>query len=220
LKREDDFIKIKENFSIEDIKDDLHVTLSRIGKKTNKIALFTEDKECEIFLKGLIKRNRASLLDFVQCTMGCDSYLELIKRKVKGFNFPESIICFDGDVKLENKKLKQINTFKNTIILPGSLSPERVLANMLNKEKDSSKIWNEIQSRYTKQICFKDYTIEEILKDRYKAKDWFKSQMIYWGNGCSKIINIWISKNSDEYNIFLQKLDSILEKYKEKINLE
>lgn len=212
LKREDDFIKIKENFSIDDIKDDLHVTLSTIGKANNKIALFTEDKECEIFLKGLIK-SKSSMLDFVQCKMGCDSYLELIKRKVKGFNFPESIICFDGDVELESRKIGLINSFKNTIVLPGSLSPERVLANMLNKEKDASDIWNNIYHGYSKQICFKDISIEEILKDRVKAKDWFKSQMMYWGKGCRKIINIWISKNSDEYKLFLDKFEIILKSY-------
>lgn len=215
LKREDNFIKIKENFSIDDIKDDLHVTLSIIGKNTNKINLYTEDKECEIFLKGLIKR-KSSMLDFVQCTMGCDSYLELIKRKVKGFNFPESIICFDGDVEIEIKKIKQINSFKNTIVLPGRLSPERVLANMLNIEKDSSEIWSKICQGYNKQICFKDFTLEEILKDRNKAKDWFKSQMPYWGKGCSKIINIWISKNLEEYNLFLHKFETVIEKYQRK----
>ena len=213
LKREDDFIKIKENFSIDDIKDDLHVTLSNISEETNKINLYTEDKECEILLKGLIKRNRTSLLDFVQCTMGCDSYLELVKRKVKGFNFPESIICFDGDVKLENKKFKLINSFKNTIVLPGSISPERVLANMLNLEKEASSVWSEIYQGYSKQLCFRDYTIEEILNDRVKAKAWFKSQIRYWGKGCSKIINIWISKNPDEYKLFLDTFDSLLKSY-------
>lgn len=212
LKREDDFIKIKENFSIDEIKDDLHVTLSNIGKNTTKITTFTEDKECEIFLKGLLK-HKSSLLDFVQCTMGCDSYMELIKRKVKGFNFPESIVCFDGDVELDSKKNRQINSFKNTIVLPGSLSPERVLANMLNQEKDASEIWNKIQHGYSKQICFRDYTIEEVLGDRNKAKEWFKGQMKYWGKGCSRVINIWIAQNPEDYRLFMEKFEKLINRY-------
>lgn len=212
LKREDSVIKVKESFSIDEIKDDLNVTLASIGKSTTKITTFTEDKECEIFLKGLIK-HKSSMLDFVQCTMGCDSYIELIKRKVKGFNFPESIVCFDGDVTLNAKKIKSINSFKNSIVLPGNLSPERVLATMLFNEQDSSVIWNKIQNGYSKQFCFRDYTFEEILEHREKAKKWFNSQSQYWGRACTKIINIWIEQNSKDYDLFMTQFNTLIQKY-------
>src|SRR5690606_25484126 len=106
--------------------------------------------------------------------------------------------------------------FKNFLLLPGNESPERILAEMLFAEKESSEIWNKLYSGYDKQLCFHEYGIDDIRTDRTKAKNWFNSQKVYWGSGnsCSKIINLWIEKNKVIYNQFLTNFDKFVETFK------
>ncbi|MBO6186050.1 MAG: hypothetical protein J6O88_15430, partial [Chryseobacterium sp.] len=81
---------------------------------------------------------------------------------------------------------------------------------MLYNELDTSDIWEKLFSGYNKQICFSNQSISDIRVSREKAKLWFNTQKDYWGLGCAKIINIWISKNRDEYNRFLEEFENIL----------
>lgn len=214
LQKLDDRINIIDKPTYLFIQNKLKVTLSSKPSEL-KINVFTEDKEGEIFLKGLLK-SKKSTLNFVQCTMGSANYIELVRKKIPGFNFPQSIICLDGDVKAEPGKMKVIKKFKNFLILPGVESPERVLAEMLASEKEASDIWDKLFPGYSKQLCFQDYDINDIRTDRLKAKSWFNSQKEYWGSGntCSKIINLWIQKNKEEYNQFHLDFDKFVEKFK------
>jgi AAA15 family ATPase/GTPase len=212
LQKVDKEIIANENVTYQFIQNKLNVTLST-RKSVNKIPLFTEDKEAEIFLKGLLKSKKTDL-EFLQCTLGCNNYVELVKKKIKGFTYPDSIICLDGDVINEVSMMKEIKKHKNFLILPGDNSPERLLAELLFIEPDASIIWNKLYQNYDKQLCFNDYSITEIRKDRIKAKLWFNSQKQYWGHSCSKIINIWISKNKVIVEEFLLKFNQLIVKYK------
>ncbi|WP_435525384.1 AAA family ATPase [Chryseobacterium indoltheticum] len=73
LQKVDNQILIKDNISIEFIKNKLNVSLL-LQTKASKINLFTEDKEAEIFLKVLLKSAK-SHLSFIQCTLGCNNYV-------------------------------------------------------------------------------------------------------------------------------------------------
>lgn len=212
LQKRDREIIINQNVSIDFIKSKLNVSLST-KKQKNKIPLFTEDKEAEIFLKGILKSKKSSI-EFIQCTLGCNNYIELVRKKIKGFNFPESVICLDGDVTQKTSMLKEIKKHKNFIILPGNDSPEKILAEMLYNEPESSSIWEKIFPNYEKQICFRDYSILEIRTNREKSKLWFNTQKQYWGNGCSKVINVWISKNKSSAESFINEFESVLSKFK------
>ncbi|OPC19545.1 ABC oligo/dipeptide transport, ATP-binding protein [Elizabethkingia anophelis] len=212
LQKIDNEIKAIDNLTFGSIQNKLNVSLSTSKQKT-KINTFTEDKEGEIFLKGLLK-SKKSTLNFIQCTMGCANYLELVKRNIPGFSFPQSLICLDGDVKNEKKNMRLITGFKNIILLPGNNSPERLLAEMLNSELESSEIWEQLFPEYTKQICFSEYTIKDIETDRQKAKLWFNSQKQYWGTNCTKVINFWINKNKPLHTEFLEQFEIVLEKFK------
>ena len=212
LQKFDKEIKVIDNPSFNFIQNRLKVSLSS-KKEDLKINTFTEDKEGEIFLKGLLKR-RKSKLHFIQCTMGCSSYIELVRKKIPGFNFPQSIIALDADVRNEPHKLKLIKNFKNILLLPGDDSPERLIAKMLYNEPETSPMWNQIFKDYTKQLCFNEYSITDILKDRVLAKLWFNTQKQYWGLGCSKVINIWIDKNKSICNDFIIDFDKFANNFK------
>lgn len=215
LQRVDKTIEVTKSPSYNFIRNKLNVTISKTGKPP-KIKVFTEDKEGKIFLKGLLKNKRTKKLDFLKCTMGCDNYLELVRKKIEGFNFPESIICLDGDVRDDSNKLKKTKKFKNIILLPGKKSPERIMAEMLSNEPESSEVWDKLSEGYNKQICFRDIDNDEIQENRKKAKDWFNSQKQYWGGNqyCSKLINIWIKKNREKYDDFIQEFDNFVEDFK------
>ncbi|MGG5209807.1 ATP-dependent nuclease [Chryseobacterium sp. MIQD13] len=212
LQKVDNQIVVKDNISIEFIKNKLNVSLL-LQTKASKINLFTEDKEAEIFLKVLLK-SRKSQVSFIQCTLGCNNYVELVRKKIKGFNFPESIICLDGDVNQKANMIREIKKHKNFLILPGNDSPEKILAEMLYNEPDSSDIWEKLYNGYDKQICFRDYNISDIRTNREKSKLWFNTQKQYWGQACSKLINIWISRNKNDAETFINTFDKLILKYK------
>ncbi|AXB57739.1 AAA family ATPase [Flavobacterium fluviale] len=212
LQKVDREIKVNQNVKYSYIQDKLNVTLSGLTPQ-KKITTFSEDKETEIFLKGLLK-TKASSLKFLQCTLGCNNYIALVKKKIKGFTFPESIICLDGDVILDKTIMKEIAKQKNFLILPGGDSPERLLATYLFQEPESSEIWDTLFLNYSKQFCFSIYSYNEILDDRNKAKSWFKSQEQYWGRSCTKIINLWAKQNNSIVDDFIKQFESLMAKFR------
>jgi hypothetical protein len=211
LEKSDSGIKAIENVPYEVIKNKLNVALA-LRKKVKKIPLFTEDKEAQIFLKAILKR-KTTVYKSLDCTLGCDNFIELSRKKINGFNYPESIIAVDGDVRKDAGKMRKINQFKNFLILPGKDSPERLLAEFLHGLSDDSEYWNNIYTGYSKQHVFKDFSLYEIRNNREKAKEWFNSQKIYWGRNCSKVINLWIIENEKDVNKFLHENSELVEKY-------
>jgi len=153
-------------------------------------------------------------LEFINCTLGCDNLIELSRKKIKGFKFPESLIVLDGDVKSETSKMRRINQLDNIVILPGQKSPERLLAEFLHGLSDESPVWDNIQNGYSKQHVFQDFTLREIQTNRDKAKNWFNSQKQYWGRNCANVINPWIEENRLDVERFIAEYDIKLAKYK------
>ncbi|GAA0548332.1 ATP-dependent nuclease [Chitinophaga japonensis] len=212
LQKIDSKVKALENVSFDVIRNKLNVALA-IQPPTRKIPVFTEDSEGEIFFRAIIKR-RSSGLEFLNCTLGCDNLIELSRKRIKGFKFPESLIVLDGDVKSESSKMRRINQLDNIIILPGQKSPERILAEFLHGLSDESPIWDKIQHGYSKQHVFQDFTLKEIQTNRDKAKAWFNSQKQYWGRNCTNVINPWIENNIQEVEEFISEYEILLTKYK------
>lgn len=211
LQKVDFKVKAIDNISYEVIKNKLNVALS-IRQKPKKIPVFTEDKEGEVFFRAIIKR-KSTVLQFVDCTLGCDNLIELARKKIVGFRFPESLIVLDGDVKTEASKMRKINQNKNFLVLPGSKSPERLIADFLYNLPDESEHWDNIYDGYSKQHVFRDHSLHEIQTNRDKAKDWFNSQKPSWGRNCANVINLWMAENQKEVDTFIDSFEKLLEKY-------
>lgn len=213
LEKKNSTVKANDNITFDIVRNKLNVALT--GEKSiKKIPVFTEDKEGEIFLKAILKR-RTKVLQFADCTLGCDNLIELSRKKITGFKYPQSLIILDGDVRSESSKMRRINQGNNFLILPGDKSPERQLAQFLYGLSDESPYWNKIYNGYTKQHVFKDYTYDEINapKSRDKAKAWFNSQKDYWGRNCANLINLWIVENQEQVDAFITDFDKIVEKF-------
>jgi len=211
LQKADAKVKAINNISYEEIKNKLNVALS-VRQKPKKIPVFIEDNEGEVFFRALIKR-KSSLLQFIDCTLGCDNLIELAKKKVVGFKYPDSLIVLDGDVRMETSKMRRINQLHNFLILPGTKSPERLLAEFLHSLSDESPVWDNIYNGYSKQHTFRDFSLREIQTNREKAKEWFNNEKQHWGRNCANVINPWIMENQAEVDAFLSAFDSMIEKY-------
>jgi len=216
LQKVDANVKVIDNVSFETIKNKLNVAMA-LRKAITKVPVFTEDKEGEIFFRAIIKR-RATNFNFLDCTLGCDNLIELVRKKIPGFKFPESLIILDGDVKGEVSKMKRIAPQKNISVLPGNHSPERLLAEFLNHLPDASPIWNNIYPGYDKQFVFSNYSLKEIQSNRLKAKEWFNEQKQYWGKVCANVINPWIAENQAEVDTFVTQIEATLDLYKKHLS--
>lgn len=180
-------------------------------KATNKIVVYTEDKETICFAKAILKRSRCRYLEFIDATFSSNMLIELsVKRKVPAFQKPRSLIILDGDVK-GNKNLKKAD---NILLLPGEQSPERLIAKYLHELSDASALWNDFGIGYTKQVCFRDYSYEQILSNRESAKKWFNANLDYWGRNAVHVINPMLSDTMDaQRERFLDEFDKIIQSF-------
>ena len=216
LKKVDDKIAIKQGVNFKGIQLDLKVVAEGNNRKKNKITVYTEDKENILFVKAILK-TKASVLDFVDVTLPCSTLMELVTKRVPAFRYPYSIVILDGDVRTNRNDLKKVNNADNILILPGNKSPERLLAAYLYNLSDADPLWSKIANGYTKQFCFREYSLEQINAGgelgRQNAKNWLNSQLGYWGrNGC-KIFNPFLSSISIDVQEFKANFDNMIKRY-------
>ena len=119
----------------------------------------------------------------------------------------------DGDVHKEPNKMKSIAKANNILVLPSNLSPEQLTATFLHGLSDADELWESIADGYSKQVCFRDITYDEILHDRIKAKAWFRSQLLSWGRAASKVLTPLFKKYKDERNEFISEFEEMIKLY-------
>lgn len=192
LSQRDDKIMRYVNPSYEEILADLNIIVNNEKRKEKKIRLYTEDEEAKKIAKSLLGKKYTKYLDFMDVTLGCENYKELIRKGVP--EFTDNIIILDGDTKLPKNNI-------NTMKLPGKDSPECIFYDYLANLSDNDKFWDKGLGGYNKQVCFKEFT--EKPNNRVDFKKWFKQQEEYWGQNCTKLISRWKEDNIKEYNKFV-----------------
>ena len=81
--------------SIDDVILELSGTVKDIPQSEVKISVFTEDDVAQSFVKSLLNGRYKKQLSFNPCSIGAESYLELLRVKLKPIS--ESILILDGD---------------------------------------------------------------------------------------------------------------------------
>lgn len=210
LTKQDEHVIIEESPSFSSIIGNLNLKMG-IKPIIKKIPIYTEDEECIHFVKAILGR-QFSNLTYPKVKLGCNNYIELGKKKVPNFTLPNSIIVLDGDAQKSVKKSK----LKNFICLPGILNPESMLANFLHNLSDTSPFWKERHDDYCKQICFGDYTLDEITNCRVKAKKWYNSQLSLegnvWGQQASLVFRYFLKTIENEKLDFINQFEPIYQK--------
>lgn len=218
LEKKDKHINIINNVPFATISNRLNVVVSKVEK--TKIDVFTEDKETAILAKKLLGR-KSSNFKFIDVTIPCSTLMDLVYRKVPSFIFPKSIIILDGDVRNDRANNKKIKDAKNILLLPSSNSPERMLAKLLYELNDDDSLWEELNPDYTKQVCFRDYSYNEIMSNRDKAKCWFKSQHKELSDiWCSKIIKKWKNDNKEEFERFIVDFTKVYNTFAKELSIK
>lgn len=186
LSQKDDKIVSYINPEYDEILADLNIIMNNNAIKDKKLRVYTEDDEAKRIAKSLLGAKYTKLLDFMDVTLGCANYKELVRKKVP--EFTNNIIILDGDTSIpkDNKNILQLPSNKKE-------APEETFYEYLANLSDEDEFWDSGLGGYRKQICFKEYVTPP--KDRYEYKDWFKSQESNWGRNCSKLINRWKKDN-------------------------
>lgn len=216
LKRSNDNILIKSDVDFNGIILDLNVAASLPSKNKNKITVYVEDRETEIFVKSILK-TKSNCLKFVNVTLSCTMLVELVTKGVPAFSYPYSIVFLDGDVRANRSNVKKLSKAKNVLILPGNESPERQVATYLYNLSDESSLWNSISNGYSKQVCFREINYNQIISagenGRQKAKEWFNQQLQYWGRGGSKVLNPFFQTMKDDIGMFSNDFEKMIKSY-------
>jgi AAA15 family ATPase/GTPase len=213
LKHSDNHVLIKSDVDYNGIALDLNVIAETPHKRKNKITVYVEDKETEIFVKAILKQKLYASLNFVDATFSCSSLIELVNKKVPAFSYPYSIIFLDGDVRKDKANKKKLSAVRNVLLLPGDDSPERMIAKYLYNLSDADLLWNNLSIGYTKQVCFREISFERILVDREDAKKWFNQQLQYWGRGGVKVLNPFLATIQDEVDKFKSDFLQMIKHY-------
>lgn len=213
LKHSDDQVLIKSDVDFNGIALDLNVIAETPHKRKNKITVYVEDKETEIFVKAILKQRLYGHLNFVNATFSCSSLIELVNKKVPAFSYPYSIIFLDGDVRKDKAHKKKLSAARNVLLLPGDDSPERLVAKYLYNLSDTDPLWNNISNGYTKQVCFREISFDRILADREDAKKWFNQQLQYWGRGGVKVLNPFFNTIQEEIDKFKYDYSQMIKRY-------
>lgn len=182
------------------------------AKPVRKIAVYTEDKENIIFAKHLL-RSKTSMLKFIDIDFSGANLISLVSKKVPAFIEPEAIVIVDGDVRKEINKMKSIDKANNILVLPTNMSPEQLTATFLHDLSDTDELWDNIGEGYSWQVCSRDYTLDEIMTDRIKAKTWFRRELPFWGRNATKVLTPLFSKYKDERNEFISEFEEMMKLY-------
>lgn len=207
LIKRDHQIRVLDSPTFEVIQNKLNVSM-QVSAKPALIPIFTEDKEAQAFIKVLL-RGKLKNTKFIDCTMGGSNYIELAEKRIPGFLQYESIIILDGDTN-SPAYLRKIRKHKNILVLPGSKSPEQLIATFLSGLSEESSIWDQISVGYEKQIAFRDHRLTKILQDRVVAKIWFNEQKQYWGANAGKVFKHVIAAHQEESDRFIESFLSLL----------
>jgi hypothetical protein len=203
LKKSDGVVTLEQDLNAEKIKNHLDVSLGKVLKFS--VDVFAEDEECRDFSRACLGRKFKGL-NYVDCSLGCENLIQLAKQKIPAFLYPNSVVVVDGDV-----ATNKISKLKNYIALPGGDSPEKVLSTFLSELSDTDSFWTVKNPAYNKQICFRDYSLEDIHSDRTKAKKWYNDQKStgVWGNGASELYKRYFKQHPEDKESYIEKFKLI-----------
>lgn len=213
LQRSNDNILIKSDVSFSGIVLNLKAIAETPNNKKKKITVYREDRETELIVKAILKPKLYGCLSFIDATLPCSELIELANKKVPAFSYPYSIIFLDGDLRKDKKYTKKLSMVHNVLLLPGNESPERLIATYLFNLSDENSLWGSLSNGYTKQVCFRMIRYEQIMEDRQKSKEWFNSQLPYWGRGGTKVLNPFFATIQEDVDKFKSDFMKMIKRY-------
>ncbi|CAL6170729.1 TPA: AAA family ATPase [Vibrio diabolicus] len=208
LKKQDGKVLIDDNLEYDRILHNLKLSLGEPVPPKPKLTIYTEDPECIHFVKASLGRT-VNNIAFSDISLGCGNYVQMATKKVPTFTFPHSIVVLDGDA----APILQKRRLKNFICIPGEQRPEGTLANFLHSLPEADSFWTSKNPDYSKQHCFLDFTLNDILLDRGKAKAWYNRQLgtNNWGRHASHLYKRYFEAYPEVKEDFVSRFKKIHE---------
>ena len=205
-------LEVKRNPSWIDIYNDLFVSNSVISSPG--IEIFTEDEEANWLFDELLKASDSASslrnkIRYSHAKLGCKEILKLYINEWSFFR--NKIVVLDGDVSEEDiasipPAVREGN--HNLLTLPGQVRPESVIWDFLKDRPSSDEIWVKMKERGVDWKSFVENGPKSCEGDneRDKYKKWFNMyKNIFTEVG---VVKNWINENREEYNAFINAVDS------------
>lgn len=91
------------------------------------------------------------------------------------------------------------------------------LQSIFNNLSDTDPLWNNISNGYTKQVCFREVSYDQIYAagelGRQNAKKWFNLQLQYWGRNGTKVLNPFFAAIQDDVDKFKSDFIQMVKRY-------
>lgn len=205
LKKVGDRVLGYNNPEIDYVVAELNGEVVRTPKKTNvRVKVFTEDKVGRQMVTNWLSQYKGRI-DFVNCSIGAENYLELLRVKLEPLT--KAVIILDGDKnnKNINNKLEKYR-LKNVLFLPGEGCPEKLFYQFLYNLPGDDEFWDNELGGYDKEKCFSNYaTLLSSGADANSYKKWFEKNEKYWGRTNKKLYDCWKKKEPEAYDRFIKK---------------
>lgn len=189
--------------NITDVINELSGKVSLREEPYSKIQVFCEDDVALQFIKSMLSKY-SKRLDYSSCSIGAESYLELLRVKLP--QLTNGIVILDGD-KNNIDIIHKIKKYKasNVIFLPTLYCPEEMFYRFLYNLKSDDPFWDNYLGGYDKTKCFSSYpNLITRNSSSQLYKDWYNNQIPYFGKrACSKLLNYWKIVDSDNHEEFL-----------------
>ena len=80
-----------------------------------------------------------------------------------------------------------------------------------NDLSDKNAFWEERVVGYSKQFCFSNYKLQDIISDRVKAKNWYREQLETnaWGQNGTALYKLYLKTIPDELDVFLNAFSKL-----------
>ncbi len=212
LQKMDNEVEIRSEIGYDHIYLDLNVLAE--GERTKrKIPTYVEDQETCDMLKAILGK-RFIELNVIVAKLSCDNLIELASHKIPAFNAPFSLVVVDGDVRAKSSAMRNVHKANNILLLPGHQSPEREVADYIYHLSDRDPLWGKLSRGYSNQVCFRNYSYDDIMNDRVKAKEWFRAQVDgkWWGRSGGKVLKAYMDSKASDVEMFIKE-------YEEKLKL-
>ena len=198
-------LEVKRNLSYSLIEGDLLV--QSVIQNSNKIKVYTEDKENRWFVKHLI-HDYLVYITLLDVSIGCQQLLSLYSSDTTYFG--NTLIIFDGDVKdtqytPAQKRLKE--RLNNIIELPGNKRPEEVIYDYIIGLDSNHPFWKKSSILNFTWQYFNDNgpmssKYQNKGTDREKYKSWFEEHVALFDS--LDLYEFWANDNKEEVNKFIE----------------
>ncbi|MBR0414765.1 MAG: ATP-binding protein, partial [Clostridia bacterium] len=203
LKRIGETVKGFNNPKVDEVIAELSGEVLKRKRSKTKIDVYCEDVIARKIVSNWLNDYK-SMFKLSSCSLGAESYIELIRVKMD--SIISSVVILDGDKNAQStmKKLEKSQA-NNVAFLPSNYCPEKMFYAFLYSLDEEDSFWDNRLGHFDKTKCFAGFSgLLEKNAQTNEYKKWYEARKNNFGQNLTKLLNYWKIKNPEEYNDFIQ----------------